>query len=371
MPCPTCPTPCVRFQAHGHGQGPDISVSGNASDAGSGSIITNPVFSLQRGSLQASFRSTVSDSEIEQGNFPRSRQQKPRAPSVWSSKSSLSTAFRFQGGSLINPAGTPSPEHGRTYLYEGLIGKERSSLWDHMQFWEDAFLDAVSQERDMVGMDQGPGEMMERYNQLSESERKRLEHEEDRLLSHMLNNLVAIMVMTTVEKTEMKRKVRRLLGKSHIGLVYSQEVNNLLDRVDSLVSDLARITLGLPRITLHAPPRPQNGNDIGLRPLGSRRAHRQSFTVHLGPDATGNMMFMEVRDDGMVLRSIMGIIVERWWFERIVNMTYSPKTKVLCLWAKHGGQTQLHKYYTKKVSRAARQRGREAARPRGPAERDA
>jgi hypothetical protein len=32
-----------------------------------------------------------------------------------------------------------------------------------MQFWEDAFLDAVSQERDMVGMDQGPGEMMERF----------------------------------------------------------------------------------------------------------------------------------------------------------------------------------------------------------------
>lgn len=45
----------------------------------------------------------------------------------------------------------------------GLVGKERSTLWDQMQFWEDAFLDAVSQERDMVGMDQGPGEMMERF----------------------------------------------------------------------------------------------------------------------------------------------------------------------------------------------------------------
>ena len=43
-----------------------------------------------------------------------------------------------------------------------MLGKERSSLWDQMQFWEDAFLDAVSQERDMIGMDQGPGEMMER-----------------------------------------------------------------------------------------------------------------------------------------------------------------------------------------------------------------
>lgn len=44
----------------------------------------------------------------------------------------------------------------------GLLGKERSFLWDEMQFWEDAFLDAVSQERDMMGMDQGPGEMVER-----------------------------------------------------------------------------------------------------------------------------------------------------------------------------------------------------------------
>lgn len=55
---------------------------------------------------------------------------------------------------MVNTVTSPSPEAARTYLFEGLIGKERSSLWDQMQFWEDAFLDAVSQERDMVGMDQ-------------------------------------------------------------------------------------------------------------------------------------------------------------------------------------------------------------------------
>lgn len=110
------------------------------------------------------------------------------------------------------------------------------NLWDQMQFWEDAFLDAVSQERDMIGMDQGPGEMMERYKSLSDSERKRLEHDEDRLLSTMLFNLSAELVMLQVPKVEIKRKVRRLLGKSHIGLVYSQEVHNLLDQIDNLVS---------------------------------------------------------------------------------------------------------------------------------------
>lgn len=55
---------------------------------------------------------------------------------------------------MINTSTSPSPDAARTYLFEGLVGKDRSTLWDQMQFWEDAFLDAVSQERDMVGMDQ-------------------------------------------------------------------------------------------------------------------------------------------------------------------------------------------------------------------------
>lgn len=121
-------------------------------------------------------------------------------------------------------------------LYKHTVFFFRISLWDQMQFWEDAFLDAVSQERDMIGMDQGPSEMMERYKSLSDSERKRLEHDEDRLLSSMLFNLTAVLVMLNVHKEELKRKVRRLLGKSHIGIVYSQEVHDLLDQITNLVS---------------------------------------------------------------------------------------------------------------------------------------
>ncbi len=168
----------------------------------------------------------------------------------------MSAGFRYTGGHLINTSSSPSPDAPRVYLFEGLLGKERLVgineqmtfirvikskskfrliLWDQMQFWEDAFLDAVSQERDMIGMDQGPGEMMEKYKSLSDSERKRLEHDEDRLLSTMLFNLTAELVMLNVTKEEIKRKVRRLLGKSHIGLVYSQEVHNLLDQVMNLV----------------------------------------------------------------------------------------------------------------------------------------
>ncbi|XP_058443938.1 MAP kinase-activating death domain protein isoform X2 [Malaya genurostris] len=274
-----------------------------------------------------SCRSTVSDTEYEKHPKGSStfKDAKKMAGGLFSGKSSLSAGFRYTGGSLIPTSNSPSPDAPRVYLFEGLLGRERSNVWDQMQFWEDAFLDAVSQERDMIGMDQGPGEMMERYKSLSESERKRLEHDEDRLLSTMLYNLTAILVMLNCNKLEIKRKIRRLLGKSHIGLIYAQEVNLLLDQINNL-----------------------HGNDIDLKPLGSRLLHRQSFTVHQGVDASGPLRFMEVRDDGLVLRSVNGTIVERWWFERLVNMTYSPKTRVLCLWRRNGGQTQLYKYYTRK-----------------------
>lgn len=194
-----------------------------------------------------------------------------------------------------------------------------------MQFWEDAFLDAVSQERESVGMDQGPGEMMDRYRSLSDIDKKRLEHEEDRLLSTLLYNMTAFMIMVNADVTEIKRKVRRLLGKCHIGVIYSDEVNSLLEQIENL-----------------------HGNDVDLKPLASRQMHRQTFTIHMGTDTSGDMLFMEVRDDGLILRSINGTIVERWWYERLVNMTYSPKNKVLCLWRRNGGMTQLHKYHTKK-----------------------
>ena len=67
------------------------------------------------------------------------------------------------------------------------------------------------------------------------AERKRLEEDEDRLLATMLYNLVAFMVALNVDKEAVKKKVRRLLGKSHIGLLQSQQVNDLLDNLNNLV----------------------------------------------------------------------------------------------------------------------------------------
>lgn len=57
---------------------------------------------------------------------------------------------------------TSLTEAKRTYLFQGLIGKEKSALWNEPEFWNDMFLDAVSFERDVSGLDQGASEMIER-----------------------------------------------------------------------------------------------------------------------------------------------------------------------------------------------------------------
>jgi hypothetical protein len=37
---------------------------------------------------------------------------------------------------------------------------------------------------------------------------------------------------------------------------------------------------------------------------------------------------LKICDDAMILRAPNGAIQERWWYERMVNMTYSPVNKL-------------------------------------------
>ncbi|XP_073692238.1 MAP kinase-activating death domain protein isoform X44 [Garra rufa] len=262
-------------------------------------------------------RGTLSDSEIETN---------PATSSVFGKTHKLKPGVKEPVG--VNK-GTPAPPledvSMRIYLCEGLLGKERSTLWDQMQFWEDAFLDAVMLEREGMGMDQGPQEMIDRYLSLGDHDRKRLEEDEDRLLATLLHNMIAYMLMMKVSKNDIRKKVRRLMGKSHIGLAHSQEINEVLDRIANLI-----------------------GRELSIRPSGSRHIKKQTFVVHAGTDTTGDIFFMEVCDDCIVLRSNIGTVYERWWYEKLINMTYCPKTKVLCLWRRNGQETQLNKFYTKK-----------------------
>uniref|UniRef100_A0A3Q3JVF7 MAP kinase-activating death domain protein n=1 Tax=Monopterus albus TaxID=43700 RepID=A0A3Q3JVF7_MONAL len=258
-------------------------------------------------------RGTLSDSEIETN---------PATSSVFGKTHTLKPGVKDHVPAMVKgpPAQPVEDLSMRIYLCEGLLGKERSTLWDQPQFWEDAFLDAVMLEREGMGMDQGPQEMIERYLSLGEHDRKRLEDDEDRLLATLLHNMIAYMLMMKVREL-----LRRLMGKSHIGLTYSQEINELLDKLA-----------------------PMNGRELSIRPSGSRHIKKQTFVVHAGTDTTGDIFFMEVCDDCIVLCSNIGTVYERWWYEKLINMTYCPKTKVLCLWRRNGQETQLNKFYTKK-----------------------
>ncbi|CAO2579882.1 MAP kinase-activating death domain protein [Lemmus lemmus] len=303
--------------------GADSDLSSNAGDGPGG-----------EGSAHlTSSRATLSDSEIETNSA---------TSTIFGKAHSLKPKEKLAG----SPIRSSEDVSQRVYLYEGLLGrdkgsmwdqledaametfsisKERSTLWDQMQFWEDAFLDAVMMEREGMGMDQGPQEMIDRYLSLGEHDRKRLEDDEDRLLATLLHNLISYMLLMKVNKNDIRKKVRRLMGKSHIGLVYSQQINEVLDQLTNL-----------------------SGRDLSIRSSGSRHMKKQTFVVHAGTDTNGDIFFMEVCDDCLVLRSSIGTVYERWWYEKLINMTYCPKTKVLCLWRRNGSETQLNKFYTKK-----------------------
>nr|XP_006135422.1 MAP kinase-activating death domain protein isoform X15 [Pelodiscus sinensis] len=315
----------VVSNSSGETLGADSDLSSNAGDGLSG----------ENGGNLTGSRNTVSDSEIETNSA---------TSSIFGKSHSVKYSVKDIKGN--SPGRALEDMSQRVYLYEGLLGrdkgsvwdqledaametfslsKERSTLWDQVQFWEDAFLDAVMLEREGMGMDQGPHEMIDRYFSLGEHDRKRLEDDEDRLLATLLHNMLAYMLLMKVNKNDIKKKVRRLMGKSHIGLVHSQQINELLDKVTSL-----------------------SGRELSIRPSGSRHIKKQTFVVHAGTDTTGDIFFMEVCDDCIVLRSNIGTVYERWWYEKLINMTYCPKTKVLCLWRRNGQETQLNKFYTKK-----------------------
>nr|KAF6466252.1 MAP kinase activating death domain [Rousettus aegyptiacus] len=295
----------VVSNSSGETLGADSDLSSNAGDGPGGEGSTH----------LTSSRATLSDSEIETNSV---------TSAIFGKAHSLKPSVKEK---LVgSPVRSSEDVSQRVYLYEGLLGKERSTLWDQMQFWEDAFLDAVMLEREGMGMDQGPQEMIDRYLSLGDHDRKRLEDDEDRLLATLLHNLISYMLLMKVNKNDIRKKVRRLMGKSHIGLVYSQQINEVLDQLANL-----------------------SGRDLSIRSSGSRHMKKQTFVVHAGTDTNGDIFFMEVCDDCVVLRSNIGTVYERWWYEKLINMTYCPKTKVLCLWRRNGSETQLNKFYTKKV----------------------
>ena len=86
-------------------------------------------------------------------------------------------------------------------------------------------MDVVSLERDALGMEHGPTDMIVRYKKLADSEKRRLENDEDRLLVTVLYNMSAFMIMMDVIPNVIRRKVRRMLGKDRFKHKYSLKTN--------------------------------------------------------------------------------------------------------------------------------------------------
>ena len=178
-------------------------------------------------------RSVVSEGELESLSSSHHHQfDSSSVAKLVPKKSVLSGKYRFRGGTLAPVFEQESNQAiERSYLFETIVPlthiklspntsspmttpqSRRSSaanltvgcanpsyLWHDMQFWEDLFCDTVAQERDLIGMNSGAEELLERYQALAENEKRVLENDEDRLLSVILYNLAAFMLLMQVSK---------------------------------------------------------------------------------------------------------------------------------------------------------------------------
>lgn len=219
---------------------PDLERAGSNESAGSSTLQDNAFETeSESGSLTetgsmvapASFKASVTSNALRRSVM--SEGEIDNVASLYSTidkqiprKSILSTGHRFRCGNLEPVVMDQWAE--KSYLFESFVGTRSvamsrpqtpssttsssstapvcvgvsnpSSLWQDLQFWEDLFCDTVAQERQLIGMDSAPDELLDRYKTLAENEKRVLENDEDRLLSVILYNLTAFMLLMQVHK---------------------------------------------------------------------------------------------------------------------------------------------------------------------------
>ncbi|CAH8587556.1 unnamed protein product [Schistosoma curassoni] len=214
-----------------------------------------------------------------------------------------------------------------TYLFEDIFDTEwhKSKILGNLQFWEDSFLDTVAQERDILGMDFRPKELLLKYQNASLLKRKQMELEEDCLLVNIMHNMIAFMLMANVDRISIRKKLQRLLAKSHTGLHYSRKINDLLNSLNYL-----------------------NGNDIDLNVAQSRFIVQRSHEAYRGSDESGELIFLEVCSDYLLIRNLSGRILERLWYDQVINLTYRSHTHILCITRQIFDHSQMDLFYTRK-----------------------
>ncbi|CAL8105711.1 unnamed protein product [Calicophoron daubneyi] len=211
----------------------------------------------------------------------------------------------------------------RLYLYESLTTqKDRSKVWDHMQFWEDTFFDTVAQERDILGMDQSPMEMLEKFATLSPAEKKMLQTQEDRILSTILRNLIAFMVMMKVEKRAICTRVRRIQARCRLGAYFSGALSNLLDQLEYL-----------------------EGNGIDLKPTMTKFPHVQSFEVRRYSSTIEDLQMFEIYPGCILIRDCNGAVAAHWAYrDDLTDFQFQPDKNAVQLTVLTNGVPQLEVY---------------------------
>ncbi|BHF66379.1 hypothetical protein SprV_0200939600 [Sparganum proliferum] len=236
-------------------------------------------------------------------------------------KSRSSSRLRVVNGQFIqckNPAGatsnSPHDLHrshpARYYIFETLISStDRSRIWDQTQFWEDAYLDAVGRERDIIGLDHSATSLLKKYSKLSQAEKKLLELKEDRILACLLHNMIAYMVMLRLPEQQIRTVTYRLLGRCRLGAYFSGIVSQLVDNVHRL-----------------------EGNSIDLLPVASKSLYKQAFVVFRGNNSKGNDAFVfEIYRRSFLLRNLSGAVDCVKPLTNLLAAILFPKARVLVL----------------------------------------
>ncbi|KAA0201035.1 MAP kinase-activating death domain protein, partial [Fasciolopsis buskii] len=220
-------------------------------------------------------------------------------------------------------------EPNRAYLYEALVQpKQRSRLWDHLQFWEDMFFDTVAQERDMMGFDQAPMEMLEKFSNLTSVDRRVLQYQEDRLLATCLYNLIACMVLMQVDRNAIRTRVRRIQARCRLGSHFALFLSSLLDQLQYL-----------------------EGNAIDLLPTVSRCSCQQLFKVHrVNENGSEDPKLFEIYRSCVILRDLTGAIIDRLDHHSHPGVMLSADESLVIITRKRDGVDAAESYQSDQVN---------------------
>ncbi|CAH8587538.1 unnamed protein product [Schistosoma curassoni] len=216
---------------------------------------------------------------------------------------------------------TPPPPNSSSVMTVS-PSKMKKVPWTYL--FEDIF-DTEWHKSKILGMDFRPKELLLKYQNASLLKRKQMELEEDCLLVNIMHNMIAFMLMANVDRISIRKKLQRLLAKSHTGLHYSRKINDLLNSLNYL-----------------------NGNDIDLNVAQSRFIVQRSHEAYRGSDESGELIFLEVCSDYLLIRNLSGRILERLWYDQVINLTYRSHTHILCITRQIFDHSQMDLFYTRK-----------------------